>query len=180
MKIQTILLSASLVFFLINTMHSQETKTYTHPGGEFSFKATGEWINNPKHKDKMIYEMVNTEKDLHVMLWYNGGTESSREDYLKKMADMKGLEFDTFQNWHLDGKTICTLDCRGENDGKAERRILAAMSYKKAYGKDAGERHQGKSYNEMHIAQIWCPAERYEENKDAIVGIITSLELDKQ
>ncbi len=60
-----------------------------------------------------------------------------------------------------------------------EKRILTAMSYSKPYGKDAPERCQGKSYNAMHIAQIWCPADSYDRNKEYIDGIVASLELKK-
>jgi len=29
----------------------------------------------------------------------------------------------------------------------------------------------------MHIAQIWCPADSYDKNKEYIDGIVASLEL---
>jgi len=180
MKIKVLFLTFALVTTSGISSFSQETVTYKHPVRDFSFEATGVWSKNNSHTDKMIYEMLNPEHDIHVMLWYNGGTESTCEHYLAKMADMKGLECSKPRKKNFDNKEIWILDCQ-DNQGKStERRILAAMSYVKPYGKDAPARSQGKSYNAMHIAQVWCPASRYEENKETIDDIIASLELIEQ
>jgi hypothetical protein len=180
MKVKLFFLSLAFVAFSGISLHSQESKTYQHPVQEFSFTATGEWVQNSSYKDKMIYEMVNPEQDVHVMLWYNGGTESTCEHYLVKMAGMKGLECKEPVKKVIDDKVIWVLECLDKQQEAPEKRILAAMSYSKPYGKDAPERSQGKSYNAMHIAQLWCPAARYEENKDMINEIIASLELTEQ
>jgi hypothetical protein len=180
MKIKVLFLTAALVASSSISLHSQEAKTYKHPIRDFSFDASGKWKQNNSHTDKMIYEMVNPEHDIHVMLWYNGGTESTCAHYLVKMADMKGLECEEPQKRTYGEKEIWVLDGLDKQHKPAERRIMAAMSYDKPYGLDAPERSQGKSYNAMHIAQIWCPADRYEENKEMIDGIIASLKLDEQ
>lgn len=177
MKTTAVALSIFFSVLISIPLQSQKPTTYKHPLRDFSFSAAGEWEQNTHHKDKMIYEMVNPEQDLHVMLWYNGGTESSCERYLKKMAGMKGLESEEPVEENYDGKTVWVLICR---DGEDEVRVLAALSYVKNYGKDAPERCQGKTYNAMHIAQVWCPASEYQENKETIDGIIAGLELKEQ
>jgi len=180
MKIKAMFLSTTLVVLFAISLHSQDTKTFTHPSQSFSFEATGEWQLVPNHQDKMIYEMINPENDIHVMLWYNGGTESSCEAYLNKMADMKGLSFDKPIKKDFDNKTIWILECTGTDNETQIKNILAAMSYVKPYDEDAPARCQGKSYNNMHIAQVWCPESRYKQNQDIMNGIIASLELESQ
>jgi hypothetical protein len=177
MKAITFLLPAVLFFASYNVSHDQEVKTFKHPELNFSFASSGEWKNNPYHKDKMIYEMVNEETGIHVMLWYTGGTESTCEKYLVKMADMKGLEFDEPVSQKVNQDTTWVLTCRGiQNDEKVVN-ILAALSFIKPYDKDDPERSQGKTFNAVHIAQVWCPENRYEENKDKMQDIIMSLDL---
>jgi hypothetical protein len=177
MKAITFLLPAVLFFASYNVSHDQEVKTFKHPELNFSFKATGEWKNNPYHKDKMIYEMVNPKTGIHVLLWYTGGTESTCDKYLVKMADMKGLNFAEPVKKRGDREPVWVLTCTGaENDAKIVN-ILAALSYKEKYGKDAPERCQGESFNAIHIAQVWCPAKRYDENKKMMQDIISSLAL---
>lgn len=177
MKIKVTFITFVLVAFTCMTLYAQTEATYKHPLRNFSFSSPDLWKHNTQHTDKMIYEMVNSERDIHVMLWYNGGTESTCAHYLLKMADMKGLDCGDPQKREYDGKEIWVLDCLDKQGKTPERRILAAMSYVKPYGKDAHERNRGKSYNAMHIAQLWCPASRYEENKEMIDEIIASLHL---
>ena len=92
MKIKAFFLLVALVAYSSFVSLSQDAKTYRHPTRDFSFEASGMWQENPMNQDKMIYELINVENEVHVMLWYNGGTESSCEHYLVKMAEMKGLE----------------------------------------------------------------------------------------
>jgi len=158
---------------------AQDSTIYKHPKLNFSFESTGDWNNNPYHKDDMIFEMVNSDQDIHVLLWYNGGTEMDCEKYLLKMADMKGLNCNVPVRENFDNKTIWVLECTGfENDIQVTK-ILAAMSYEKPYEKDAPERCQGKDYNAIHIAQVWCPETKYQDNKKQMDDIIASLELEE-
>lgn len=179
MKTIPLLLTAILFFFSLDISQGQERQTYTHPGLDFSFSSSGKWENNSYHKDKMIYEMVNAETGIHVMLWYNGGTESTCEKYLVKMADMKGLNFEGPVEKEGD-EGPWALRCTGVEDGTAIVKILAALSYVEKYGPDVPERSKGKTYNAMHIAQVWCPEDRYEANKKMMQDIVTSLALAKK
>ena len=130
MKTTAVALSIFFSVLISIPLQSQKSKTYEHPLREFSFSAAGDWEKNTRHNDKMIYEMVNPEHDLHVMLWYNGGTESSCGRYLTKMAGMKGLQCEEPVKKNYDGKSVWVLNCR---DNKGEVRTLAAMSYLKYY-----------------------------------------------
>ena len=58
--------------------------------------------------------------------------------------------------------------------------ILAALSYVKAYGDDVPTRTQGKTYNNLHIARVWCPIENYEANKEEMEAIVASLRLEEK
>ena len=122
MKIKVLFLTAALFASSSIVLHSQEPTTYKHPARDFSFEAVGSWEQNMHHTDKMIYEMVNPEHDIHVMLWYNGGTESSCEHYLLKMADMKGLECGEPQKKNYDNKEMWILDCQDNQGESTERR----------------------------------------------------------
>ena len=177
MKAITFLLPAVIFLASFNISTIQEEQTFKHPELNFSFKAKGDWKNNPYHKDKMIYEMVNEETGIHVVLWYTGGTESSCDKYLVKMADMKGLDFDEPVERGIENGSTWILACTGTHNDSDIVNILAALSYEKEYGPDALERCQGKTYNDIHIAQVWCPQNRYEENRGKMQNIIESLSL---
>jgi len=177
MKTRALILTTMITALMISFTHSQEMKTYKHPELEFSFTSSGHWENVPYHNDKMIYEMVNEKMDIHVMLWYTGGTEMDCERYLLKMADMKGIQCGDIIQEEITGETIWTLECQGTKDDQSLKKILAALSYIKPYGDDAPERCVGKNYNAIHIAQVWCPADKFEENKKMMDDIVASLEL---
>jgi hypothetical protein len=179
MKIKQLILLAFLCILFIGSSFAQDITIHKHPRLNFSFESTGNWEQNPYHKDDMIYEMVNTDNDINVMLWYNGGTEMDCEKYLVKMADMKEFNFNEPVRKDFDDKTIWILECTGIQNESPVTNILAAMSYIKPYEKDAPERCQGKSYNAMHIARIWCPESKYQDNKMQMDDIIASLELTR-
>ncbi len=177
MKNTKIILSACIFAILAASSSAQTIRQYTHPKLNYSFSAEGNWQQNPYHKDSLIYEMVNHEEKVHVLLWYNGGTEMSCERYLKKMAGMKGLECKECNKNELGSQTIWLMECTGKQFGEEAGIILAAQSYPKAYGMDAPARFQGKSYKAMHIAQIWCPLNSFEDQSIYLQGILHSLRL---
>lgn len=69
----------------------QTGQIYEHPSLGIRFEASPNWERVPRPEDKMIYEVMDSESRIHVVLWYTS-TEQSARGYLLKMADMKGLE----------------------------------------------------------------------------------------
>jgi hypothetical protein len=95
------------------------------------------------------------------------------------MGGMKGYDCGKVEKTTPGTKTIWVLECTGEEGNIPIRNTMAALSYVRSYGEDVPDRSKGKSYNAMHIAQVWCPESRYDENQQIIEDIIASLELGK-
>jgi hypothetical protein len=169
-----------ILFTFTSVIVLGQKQTYKHPKCEFSFNAEGKWKKNPYHKDEMIYEMVKPGEDIHVMLWYTGGTEMSCSKYLLKMAGMKGFKEAKPEEKEFDRQKVWVMDTSGEEYGEEAHTILAALSYVKAYDADAPERCQGKTFNNLHIARVWCPVEKYEKNKEEMGAIVASLRLKEE
>ena len=71
----------------------QDKQTYRHPSLNIQFEAPTGWKQLPRPEDRLIYEITDPEKSVHVMLWYTA-TMQDAKGYLKKMADMKGLHWE--------------------------------------------------------------------------------------
>jgi hypothetical protein len=139
-----------------------EQATYRHPTLPFQFEASEGWTRIPHPEDRLIYHMEAPGGGLNVMLWYTK-TEQKAPAYLDKMADMKGYQTLTeARQEELHRRTAWVLQAVGLSEKNDIRVMLAAIA--------SGEG--------LYIVQIWCPLERYEEEKDGMEAILASLRLD--
>lgn len=137
-----------------------KTREYVHPSQNIRFEAPRNWLDVRHPGDDGIYEVVDPEKIVHVVLRYTE-TEMSCERYLTKMANMKELSFTGKPERRIIGGTdACTLKAKGSFDGKPARFHLVAFQ---ADGK-------------LYIVQAWCPEEQYFRHIMRIEEIINSLE----
>ena len=134
------------IFLIPFKSFSQKTQIYKHPTLKFQFEASGNWINIPRPEDKLIYEMMSPDSNIHVMLWYTE-TEQSAKNYLSKMAGMKDL---IFTNEVPCLRTINNQDMWMLNVPGYERKITVRM----LLGVTA--RGMSKNQPKENCLFIWC------------------------
>jgi len=155
--------------FMMNPTISQELEVYKHPRLNIQFEAPVNWKENPYHSDKLIYEIFNPETDMHVMLWYTT-TEQDGPRYLEKMADMKGLALEGKPvKIQIKGRDAWFYNVPGFINKKPIRMLLAVIpdGKSKTYPRE----------NALHIIQIWCPEENYEQQMQMMKNILGSMEI---
>jgi hypothetical protein len=97
------------VWFFTFSLEAQEKQIYKHPILNFQFEAPPGWKQIKHNEDRIIYELIDSEKKIHVMLWYSA-TMQNAKGYLEKMADMKGLRWkgepELIKKWDEDAFKI--------------------------------------------------------------------------
>lgn len=155
--------------FMMNPAITQELHVYKHPRLNSQFEAPADWKENPYHKDKLIYEIVDPDTDMHVMLWFTT-TEQSAPRYLEKMAGMKDLVLEGKPvKIQIKGRDAWSYNLPGFVDQKPIRMLLAVIPDGKS------ETHPRE--NALHIIQIWCPEENYEQQMHIMKNILGSMEI---
>jgi len=158
--------------FVMNPTIAQELQVYKHPRLNIQFEAPANWKENPYHGDKLIYEIFNPHTDMHVMLWYTT-TEQDGPRYLEKMADMKGLIFEGKPEIiQIKGRDAWLYNVPGFINKEPIRMLLAVIPHGKS-----------KTYpreNALHIIQIWCPEENYEQHIHMMENILDSVKITDQ
>jgi len=139
----------------------QAQTVYRHPELGFRFEASEGWTKVAHPEDRMIYHLQAPGDRLDVMLWYTE-TEQEAGPYLKKMADMKGYQ--------------ALTDPRREELRRGEATVLQAVAVT-----DAGDLRvilaAIRVGEGLYIAQIWCPLERYEEEREEMESILESVQV---
>ena len=155
--------------FMMYPAIAQELQVYKHPRLNIQFEAPVDWKENPYHRDKLIFEIFNPETDMHVMLWYTT-TEQDGPRYLEKMADMKDLVLKGKPvKMQIKGRDAWLYNVPGFINKKSIRMLLAVIpdGKSKAYPRE----------NALHIIQIWCPEENYEQHIRIMENILSSVEI---
>ncbi|MGD8534554.1 MAG: hypothetical protein PVF66_01815 [Candidatus Aminicenantes bacterium] len=155
--------------FLMNPTVAQELEVYKHPRLNIQFEAPANWKENPYHGDKLIYEIFNPDTGMHVMLWYTT-TEQDGPRYLEKMADMKDLVLEGKPDKiQIKGREAWLYNLPGFMDKEPIRMLLAVIpdGKSKTYPRE----------NALHIIQIWCPEENYEQQMHIMKNILGSMEI---
>ena len=162
MKTAHLVLPLMFTVFLVSLPSGAgEKTTYRHPELEFQFEAPAGWKAIPHAEDRLIYHLAAPDGGLEVMLWYTETTQTPPR-YLKKMADMKGYQpLTEVRQEKQHRETVWTLQAVSIT-GKGDLRVLLA-----AIPSSAG----------LYIVQIWCPLERYEEERDRMESILASVDL---
>lgn len=158
-RLCVVLLPALLLLAPATDLQAQTV--YRHPELGFQFEASEGWTRVAHPEDRLIYHMQAPGNRLHVMLWYTE-TEQEAAAYLTKMADMKGYQALTEPRpEELRQVPAMVLQAVGVTDAGDLRVILAAM----------------RSGEGLFITQIWCPLERYEEDREEMESILESVEV---
>jgi hypothetical protein len=165
------LLLTGIIAFLLATNHAfaQELKVYKHPRQNIQFEAPAGWKENPYHKDKGIYEIFDPDTDIHVMLWYTT-TEQSAPRYLEKMADMKGLAFEGKPaKIEIKNRDAWLYNAPAQVNRESVQILLAVIP--------DGKSKEYPRENALHIIQILCPQENYEQHLRIMENILDSMEI---
>lgn len=85
-----IIIVAAALLIPTTDSFSQNPQIYKHSSLNIQFEASQNWLQVPHPEDELIYEMVDPDSVVHVVLWYTE-TEQDALSYLMKMADMKDL-----------------------------------------------------------------------------------------
>ncbi len=163
------LLALTVSLFMMNPTIGQELEVYKHPRLNIQFEAPAKWKENPYHGDKLIYEIFNPDTNVHIMLWYTT-TEQDGPRYLEKMADMKDLVFEGKPaKMQIKGRDAWFYNVPGFINKEPIRMLLAVIpdGKSKTYPRE----------NALHIIQIWCPEENYEQHMHMIKNILDSVEI---
>jgi len=158
-------------FFLSNSgslpLNAQDTGIYKHPLLNIQFEAPPSWKQLPRPEDRLIYEIADPDGIVHVVLWYTE-TQSDGPHYMKKMADMKGLEYEGEPlKRQIDERNAWLLYTLGKENKKTIRLLLAVIHYEKPISH--------ADHNALFIIQIWCPEKFYTQKKQEMEKILNSI-----
>ncbi len=142
---------------------------YRHPRLDFRFEAPEGWRNVRHVEDNLIYEVMDHQSRLHVMLWYTE-TEQSAPFYLDKMADMKGFAAREAARLSLDDRATWLIGTTGWIYGAEAHIYLAAIPL------EIPERAE----TALYIVQIWCPEKDFEERQALMMQILESVRVNRQ
>ena len=141
-------------------------KVYRHPTLNFEFNAPEGWENVRHPEDGLIYEVKDPARGLRVMLWYTT-TEQDCPSYLEKMADMKGFRAETPAERLIGNRDGWIIETAGDIYGQSSRVMLAGVPSPGSYAEE----------NALHIVQIWCPEDKYDELRQQMTDILASVKV---
>lgn len=172
MRISNLILF-TIIFSIPIKLFPQETQVYKHPTLQFQFTASQNLINIHHPEDELIYEMMSTDSNMHVMLWYTE-TEQNAKGYLTKMASMKDLgvgDEEPFLNT-INDQEIWILNVAGY-DGKLPIQTLLAVT-------SHGMSVKNPKENRLFIVQIWCQKDNYPRYKSNFEKILNSVQINEK
>jgi hypothetical protein len=154
-------------------LFSQSTRIYRHPILNIEFEASGNWYHVVRPEDSLIYEMVDGDSLIHVVLWYTE-TEQSAPDYLWKMANMKDLVLEEKPSEiHVNNYSGWILRVSGYEENVSIRTFLTVIP--------RGKSKTNLEENSLYIVYIWCPAKYFPQKREIMERILDSIEIkDKQ
>jgi len=159
-----------VISLLLNTnSYGQNVQIYEHPSLNIQFKASQNWQQVPRPEDKRIYEVIDPDSIVHVVLWYTE-TEQDAQGYFWKMASMKDLVLgEKPSHKRIKNLDAWVLNVPGHEKKIPIRMLLAVIPH--------GKSQAHPKENAHFIIQIWCPEENYEEHKTTMESILASMEI---
>jgi len=154
---------------LNNTFFCQNVQTYKHPSLNIQFKASQNWQHVSRPEDKLIFEVMDPDSIVHVVLWYTE-TEQDAPGYLWKMANMKDLVLgEKPSKRRINNRDTWVLNVTGHERKMPIRMLLAVIPHGKSLIRP--------KENVLFIIQIWCPEESYEQHMHMMENILDSMEI---
>lgn len=165
-----------LILILLNvlevgcTTSSLPKQTYRHQDMGISFTASPGWIQGQWPNDPGVYEAMDPDTTVHVVLWHTE-TEQDARRYLHKMADMKGLNLEPESKKILIGPNEAWfLETTGMHDNKEIQTLLVVIPH--------GKVETRPRENFIMIAQIWCPEGSSDEDVASMKDIMNTLRIE--
>jgi hypothetical protein len=153
------------------TLFAQTNKIYRHPHLSIEFEAPGNWHPVVRSEDSLIYEMINEDSLVHVVIWYTE-TEQRAPDYLWKMASMKELKLDKkpveIQTENYSG---WMLQVKGFDNNMQIYTFLVVIP--------GGKSQSRPRENKLYIVQIWCPNKYYDDKSEVMNHILNSIKVEE-
>ncbi|UCF05910.1 MAG: hypothetical protein JSV33_02410 [bacterium] len=147
----------------------QTAQVYKHPLLNFQFEASPNWNRVSRPEDKMIFEVMDPDSIVHVVLWYTT-TMQDAHAYLCKMAGMKDLVVgEKPSKIRIKEHDAWVLFVPGRIYDVPVRTFLAVIQHGKSV------RHPKE--NALYIVQIWCPENVYERHMQRMEDILASIEI---
>lgn len=171
MVYRSAILGTMLAVFLAGcTTSERPNQTYRHPTLSMTFTASPGWTHGQWPNDAGVYEAVDPQSTVHVVLWHTE-TEQDALGYLLKMADMKGLNLEReAEKTALGGSEAWLLDTTGTHNGKPIHTLLVVIPH--------GKVESRPRENFILIAQIWCPEESSETDVASMKDILSTLRIE--
>lgn len=147
----------------------QSGQVLRHPTLDMQFEAPTEMEHHPWPGDPGVYELIDPQSAVHVVVWHTT-TEQDGLRYLLKMADMKGLAMDREPERRLiRSREAWVLDTTGVHEETPIHTLLAVLPH--------GKVRERPRENFLFIMQIWCPEGSWAQHKDTMEAILASMEI---
>ena len=134
---------------------------YKHPEYDMQITASSNWKTYYEVAGTGIYEVVNTNNNMHILMWYCESTSKSKP-FLREFANMQGFIYKTgpndtvLNNYHANYLTAaCVTD-------KIPHRVFLA-----AIGDNGG----------YFLIQVKCPEDCYLMHREAMESVLASLRI---
>ena len=154
-------------FIIVLLIMAQDDQIYQHPNLNIQVRAPSGWKQLPRPEDRLIYEIVDLDQTVHVVLWY---TETMQDGpgYMEKMADMKDLVYQGEpEKMQIDGRDAWLLDTSGQDKKIPVCLLLAVIHHEKPI--------THADHNALFVIQIWCPESFYTQKKQQMEKILNSI-----
>jgi hypothetical protein len=133
------------------------------------FEASQNWQQVPHPDDELIYEMIDPDSVVHVVVWYTE-TEQEGPGYLWKMANMKDLVLEEKPSKkQIKNHDAWILNVPGHEGEIPIRMLLVVLPH--------GKSQLRPKENALFIIQIWCPEENYKQYIGVMENILSSIEI---
>jgi hypothetical protein len=145
----------------------QTGRVYKHPSLNVQFTASSGWEQVPRAQEPGVYEAVDPQSEVHVVLWKTE-TQQDALAYLLKMADMKGLAWDKQpEERSIGARDAWVLDTAGSEEGAPVHTLLGCHAAWESVIETQGARSvhradlvSGRRLGTPHAVSVGRPQQR--------------------
>jgi hypothetical protein len=170
MRATLVLIGAVTVLSVGGCASEKQTgQVYKHPSINIEFTASPGWEQVPRPEEPGVYEAVDPQSAVHVVLWQTE-TEQTALGYLLKMAGMKGLALDNQpKERSISTHDAWVLDTTGSEGEVAVHTLLAVIPHARVSSRP--------KERVLFIAQVWCQEGRWTQHMRSMRNILASVEI---